>query len=276
MTSNFPFQAGDDVRLVADPAHRSAVVEVLGQLAELRNGIRYSAAELRADPEPDEQWLALPGYDGRYLLSSHGKLLATDYQRAGRARLFAQSRSRPGVVISYALPSPLAGGKAGRRTAGQLVAENFIGPPPAPHWQVGYRDGDRTNLRAANLFWFNPRREGDRRTDAVNKYLGRTTVLSAAQARQVLGELDGKLAFNEARTAGPSRTNASIALAYGVSEEVIKSLAKNAGRAQRRPTSGVKDRILADLRGGVPRRQIAAAYNLSRTTVWRLAQEPAT
>ena len=261
---DFPFRAGDDVVLTADPAHRDTVVEVHGQVAELRNGLWYAAHELRRTTDPEEEWIDLPAYDGRYRLSSHGKLLATDYRRQGRARLFALSKASPDGTVAYSLPDlndealEAGEGKPSRRPAAQLVAEHFIGPPPGARWHVGYKDGDRGNLRKDNLFWYNPRQ---RRNDDLNQYLNRRTVLSQAQAQQAEAAIAAKTPYG------------AIAAELGVSEEVIKALAKQARLAKGRPDEEKKQKIVKALREGARPSDVARAHDLSRVSVWRIQKD---
>lgn len=269
MTPDFPYQAGDDVRLVADPSHLDAVVEVHGQLAELRNGLKYSAAELLPAPPSDEQWLDLPGYDGRFRLSSHGKLLNLRYnaKRPGSAgarhRLMKPVPQAPGKPRIYRLPPEHGGGPSKTLTVAQLVAQHFLPPRPAHYARpaVRYLDGNYRNMRSDNLAWYDQADTGD---DALNAALKRGNVLSAAQTTEAL----------DAIASGASRPE--VAAKFGVKVDAVKGLARRRGvptaaqRARKRLTAGTKDRIAAALQAGAGVAEVADAFQVDRNTVYRV------
>ena len=129
---------------------RAVVLEMHGLIAELDNGLRLTS-KLLTLVETDEQWKPVEGFDGRYLVSSHGKVVSTQYQRSRRERLM-----RPGRLADFPLVRLHLGPVRQDVGVARLVATHFLPPPPSPaHDVVVHRDLDPDNLRADNLRWVN-------------------------------------------------------------------------------------------------------------------------
>lgn len=127
---------------------RAIVLEMHGPVAELDNGLRL-ASKLLTLVETDEEWRPVEGFDGRYLVSSHGKVVSTQFQRSRRERLLLPGRTGDFPLVRLHL-GPV------RQDVGiaRLVATHFLPPPPSPaHDVVVHRDLDPDNLRADNLRW---------------------------------------------------------------------------------------------------------------------------
>jgi predicted XRE-type DNA-binding protein len=135
----------------------AVVVEVWpGDLAELDNGHYLPAREL-ASVATGERWAPVTGYDGRYLVSSHGKVVSTAYHRATRTRLlrFLAPTRYPAVALSNAAGVTRVG-------INRLVAQHFLLPPAEARLTVVLpRDGNHLNLHVDNLQWVDPREAED-------------------------------------------------------------------------------------------------------------------
>lgn len=108
-----------------------------------------------------EVWAAIAGYEGRYEVSSHGRVRSVERyvpmtQRNGLMgrkllrqkilRLHTWGAKYPGIVLAD------AGGTRARCMVHRLVAEAFI-PNPAGLPQVNHIDADTRNARVQNLEW---------------------------------------------------------------------------------------------------------------------------
>ncbi|MDB5267565.1 MAG: hypothetical protein JWP58_605 [Hymenobacter sp.] len=133
------------------PAH-AVVVEVWPNgSAELDNGRHLPVHTLMPVPT-GEQWVPVAGFDGRYLISSHGKVVSTRYKQAARTRLLRvlAPRRYPAVALSNELGITRVG-------INRLVAQHFLPPPAQARFTfVLPRDGQPLNLRAENLQWVDP------------------------------------------------------------------------------------------------------------------------
>lgn len=86
-----------------------------------------------------EHWKSVPGFEGRYEVSSEGRVRSL--LRGGRVlRAGIASHGYPMVVL----------GRGNPRTIHSLVAEAFLGPRPAGQ-EVRHKDGNRKNASAGNL-----------------------------------------------------------------------------------------------------------------------------
>lgn len=114
-----------------------------------------------ADNQPTlsdfEEWRDIPGHEGYYQASSHGRIRSLD--RIGVMKNGIKRRY-PGVIIKQ-FPHSVTGhllvrlskdGKGATRKVHQLVLESFVGPAPEGmmccHW-----DDDPTNNHIDNLRW---------------------------------------------------------------------------------------------------------------------------
>ena len=104
-----------------------------------------------------ENWVAIPGYEGNYEVSSEGRV------RSLPGLLLTRSgwRWRKGQVLSrgkqgsteYPSVNLYANSKGTNVRVHRLVAETFIGPCPVPGYEVCHGDGDIFNNAASNLRW---------------------------------------------------------------------------------------------------------------------------
>lgn len=92
-----------------------------------------------------EIWRAVPGHEGRYEVSSFGRV---------RSFLTVRSMLRPGKksggYLNVILRDPSARTRSRSVSVHRLVAIAFLGNPPERH-EVNHIDGDKTNNRLENL-----------------------------------------------------------------------------------------------------------------------------
>lgn len=104
-----------------------------------------------------EIWKPVPGFEGRYEVSSAGRVRSLDRVSVGRDGV---AKRMQGVMLST---RPNTGGypcvRLGRESpvmVHQLVAAAFIGPRPEGLY-VCHRDGNRCNNRPSNLRYDTPK-----------------------------------------------------------------------------------------------------------------------
>jgi hypothetical protein len=102
-----------------------------------------------------EEWRPIPGYEGDYEVSNHGRVRRLVFNnRYGRKplaepliiKLYRDRRTRYMQIRLFR-----DGKKTFHGSAHTLVALAFIGEKPSPLHQVAHLDGDRTNNVLSNL-----------------------------------------------------------------------------------------------------------------------------
>jgi len=104
---------------------------------------------------PEEVWRPVPGYEGLYEVSNHGRVRSLDRISRGpggtterhMGRLLALSKRIRGGYLEVNLMNDT---RRKHRTVHSLVAEAFIGPRPAG-MDVMHLDGNRENNRLENI-----------------------------------------------------------------------------------------------------------------------------
>lgn len=92
-----------------------------------------------------EKWKAVPGYYGKYAVSSHGRFRC----RTG----FMRPSKRPDGYFEIKL---FEKGSTKNHRVARLVARAFIGEPPDARSQINHKDGNKANNRVDNLEWVTP------------------------------------------------------------------------------------------------------------------------
>jgi len=100
-----------------------------------------------------ETWRQIPGVPDDYSASDLGRV-----RRGEKILTPVATRSGSYVYVARVFdrmlrPQGRRGDVGVRLAVARLVAAAFYGRPPIPNLVVSYRDGDRTNVRASNLFW---------------------------------------------------------------------------------------------------------------------------
>lgn len=105
----------------------------------------YSPAEFRA-----EQWRDVAGFEGKYAISSLGRVWSHGGRRVLKPGFPGRSSSYPAVA--------LYDGRGGcfQRYLHRLVAEAFLPPAPSPAYELDHINGNPADARAMNLRWMTP------------------------------------------------------------------------------------------------------------------------
>jgi hypothetical protein len=101
-----------------------------------------------------ERWLPIPGYEGSYEVSDHGRVRSLDrWIETRQGRRFKRGVVRRTKTLNsgyQALPLLLDGDQR-FFTVHKLVMLAFTGPRPGDDIDICHRDGNRTNNRLSNL-----------------------------------------------------------------------------------------------------------------------------
>ena len=96
-----------------------------------------------------EQWRQIKGYEGLYIISCWGRIMALDYRGRGECRILNLTCTK-GKYTKVTLRD--MEGIPTTFWVHRLVAQAFI-PNPKEKQQVDHIDGDRFNNNATNLRW---------------------------------------------------------------------------------------------------------------------------
>jgi len=161
-----------DVRTVRpyedNPRHNDAAVDAVARSIQA-NGWRVTVPpradadpEAADEPAPDEErWAAVPGYEGLYEVSTHGRVRRASRSRMAPAGHILKPRLTWDGYVKYGLCKRR---RYWHAKAHRLVALAFLGPPPTSNSHAAHYDGDKTNNHLANLRWASPaENEADKR-----------------------------------------------------------------------------------------------------------------
>lgn len=108
------------------------------------------------EPMIDEEiWREAPGHDGRYEVSSLGRIRSwIKMGPAGSGRLSEPRLLKPGITRgNYLIAQLRTGGKNHAVRLNRLVLFAFEGAPPREDMQACHSNGNRQDNRLSNLYW---------------------------------------------------------------------------------------------------------------------------
>ena len=148
-----------------------------------------------------ERWLPVPGYEGRYEVSDHGRVRSFV---PARGRHIPHVLGRDSALWAYPrVTLTAANGKVSTRTIHQLVLEAFVGPKPALGHAAHTRhlDGDVTNNRASNLRWGTAKENMEDRERHGNTARGARSGNSRLLSTSAVDEIRRRVVAGESQTA---------------------------------------------------------------------------
>lgn len=162
------------------------------------------------DQDCPEVWVAAHGFNGRYEVSSHGRVRSLLHPKGVpwkggalilRVRVTAESRER--VFL-------------GRKDVHvpRLVLLSFVGDPP-PGCECAHLDGDPRNNRLSNLAWV---------THAVNMSHQVAHGTRRAGSRHAQAKLTDADVIQIRRRVGEGQTQRAVADAFGISQSLVSML----------------------------------------------------
>lgn len=99
-----------------------------------------------------ERWKDIPGYEGRYFISDHGRVKSVRYVKSRKEYTTRYLKLRPGKKGHLRVSLLVDGVAHEHRVVHQLVLEAFVGPRPLGahglHW-----DDNPENNHVSNLRW---------------------------------------------------------------------------------------------------------------------------
>lgn len=163
-----------------------------------------------------ERWKDIPGYEGRYQVSDHGRVRSVDRyvrlvtlqagetKRLARGKILRPGRSGPFGHVTVAL------GKGNSQCVHSLVALAFIGPRPKDQ-DVAHLNGDGGDNRLANLAY------ASRRENNLHMAGHGRLRLSVEQVRAIRRRSARGFAFGE---------KATLARELGISQSLLCDVLK--------------------------------------------------
>lgn len=163
------------------------------------------------DPSKEE-WRAVAGYDGKYLVSNHGRVA-----RAGRGRgtgtIFIINPTNKEDVVAVVSLRYMGRSRHGR-VAGMVMAA-FVGPCP-DGMEVCHGDGDHMNNRLSNL------RYGTHTENMADKHVHGTQPMGETSHYAKLTE--SAVLHIRATVANKSMSRHALATMYGIREKSISDI----------------------------------------------------
>jgi len=166
-----------------------------------------------------EEWRDIPGAEGAYQVSNHGRIRGLDrtVQRGNDTlRISGRPICTPPKSNGYLHFKLAAGQRSTYPMVHQAVAAAFLGPYPPGH-AINHRDGDKTNNHLANLEYVTPA-QNTRHAIAIG-----LTATGEASANAKLTSANVKAI----RAAKGKRTAKALARQYGVSHLYIPLIWSN-------------------------------------------------
>jgi hypothetical protein len=108
------------------------------------------AASIKGFGTDEERWAAVPGYEGLYEVSTHGRVRRSSKSRMAPAGHVLKQRPTWDGYLKSVLSKRR---RPWHVKTHRLVALAFLGAPPFPGAHVAHFDGDKTNNHLSNLRW---------------------------------------------------------------------------------------------------------------------------
>ncbi len=175
-----------------------------------------------------ENWLPIPGYEGRYCVSDHGNVMSMDYARTGLPGIMKHA-----ILRGYHIVELQNGPKKKRHTVHSLVALAFIGPRP-DGLQINHIDGCKANNKPENLEYISGSEN--------QKHAFRTGLASLKGERHTQAKLTNEAIVDIRKRAASGETQKSIADNYGVSQSAISYIVR--GKRWPHIASGEKPEVI--------------------------------
>ena len=142
-----------------------------------------------------ERWKDITGYEGKYQVSSHGRirsLTRTVARKLGTFTLKGQIIVPWKSSHGYWMISPCWKQKRKAFSVHDLVCRAFIGPRPRG-MVIDHIDGDRLNNRLDNLHYVTPKQNQRKRKDAklTEAHAAQIKMLSETKSQQKIAEQFG-------------------------------------------------------------------------------------
>jgi len=105
-------------------------------------------------PQGELVWVDIPGFEGRYQVSSTGDVRSFTRKGPGDFKNTQPRMRKPDVTkLGYReITLFLPGGQRVRKRISRLVLESFVGPCPEGH-EASHKDGNSMNDSLSNLAW---------------------------------------------------------------------------------------------------------------------------
>ena len=139
-----------------------------------------------------ETWLPIPGYEGFYEVSDHGRVRSLDHVKIdamGRRRPFIGKVLSPALTQGYPMVTLKVAGKNRSWRVHRLVAMAFLPPPQPGQTDVCHNDGNRLNATLRNLRWDTHRgNQRDMLAHGTNNFANRPRMMQCAKGHEFIPE----------------------------------------------------------------------------------------
>jgi hypothetical protein len=168
-----------------------------------------------------ERWEPVPGYEGLYEVSDHGRVRSLDRLQDARNRYGAMTRLLKGGIIKPSAHRDWGHQRVGLRRNGKkqrfmvhrLVGLVFLPPAPPEKPLVLHRDGNPANNHVSNLYW------GDNKENSQDAVAHGTIVRGEQSTHAKLTE---KQVLDIREKHGRGATYRGLARQYGVTHRAIR------------------------------------------------------
>ena len=156
-----------------------------------------------------EQWKPISGWEGRYSISSRGRIWSITRCRYLRPTLHPHGYLRVNLYSDK-----------GKKAIGvhRLVALAFHGPQPSPAHEVNHKNCDKTDNHATNIEW------ATRSENQSHAY--ENGLRSAAGERNTNARLEDESALEIYRRRHQGESCSALAREYGISVQVVSGIAR--------------------------------------------------